>query len=217
MLMLAARRRRLRQEVLLLPLALLACAMSVAALVGAGARAVPPPVLIAPQDRLALVGIELLLPHLARGAAFARPFSLAFSLAEGDAELTLLLRGIAPLAAAGAPTARALADAFPSVAEAAIAQEAGFDPDGDLARLAVRAMRLGAAFGAGGSPAMAATRLAEAALQRGDLNAAHAALAGLRGPPAVVDWRARAGLRIAADAGAEALVRLAAARAGGGA
>ncbi|WP_431285189.1 hypothetical protein ACQW02_10490 [Humitalea sp. 24SJ18S-53] len=205
---------RLRREALLLPLALLACLLSAAALVSAVARGVPQPALIAPQDRLAMVGVELLLPHLSRSAPFPRPYALALSLAEGDAELTLLLRGIAPLAASGAPMPRALAEAFPPVAEATIAYEAGFHPNGDFAVLAARAMRLGAAIGMGGSPALEAARQAEAALARGDILAADAAMDGLNAPPVLVAWRAQVAMRLRADTAATRLIQLATARAG---
>jgi hypothetical protein len=165
----------------------------------AGARAEPP--LAGDAPRL-LVAIELLLPHLPRGAPFPRAFAVAVALASGDAEATRLLLPLAPAAAEGAPTLRRLAEDFAVAADAAVLAEMGFGPDaGWLARRAAATMRLGASLGAAGTPGLAALRETAALLAAGDAVAAEAMLATL--PPATAealgDWRAGLRRRVAAD------------------
>ncbi|WP_198372742.1 hypothetical protein, partial [Roseomonas rosulenta] len=117
----------------------------------ARARAEPP--LAGDAPRL-LVAIELLLPHLPRGAPFPRAFAVAVALASGDAEATRLLLPLAPAAAEGAPTLRRLAEDFGPAADAAVLAEMGFGADaGWLARRAAATMRLGASLGAARQPA----------------------------------------------------------------
>ncbi|BDG70365.1 hypothetical protein [Roseomonas fluvialis] len=165
----------------------------------ANVRAEPP--LAGDAPRL-LVAIELLLPHLPRGAPFPRAFAVAVALASGDAEVTRLLLPLAPAAAEGAPTLRRLAEDFAAAADAAVLAEMGFGPDaGWLARGAAATMRLGASLGAAGTPGLAALREAAALLAAGDAVAAEAMLATL--PPATAealgDWRAGLRRRVAAD------------------
>jgi hypothetical protein len=164
-----------------------------------GARAEPP--LAGDAPRL-LVAIELLLPHLSRGAPFPRAFAVAVALASGDAEATRLLLPLAPAATEGAPTARRLAEDFAAAADAAVLAEMGFGPDaGWLARRVAGTMRLGASVGAAGTAGLAALRETAALLAAGDAIAAEALIATL--PPATAealgDWRAGLRRRVAAD------------------
>lgn len=165
---------------------------------------------------LALAGVELLLPHLARPAPFPRAHAVATALAAGEPAMAEALAGLAGVAERGAPTPRHLAEGFDAAARAAVLAEMGFGPDaGRLARLAASGMRLGTGFGAGGSPALLATHAAERRLAEGDLAGAAAALGGLDGPAAeaLAPWREAAGRRLAADAAAAWLGTLAEARA----
>ena len=126
------------------------------------------------------------------------------------------LAGLAAVAERGAPTARQLAEGFDEAARWAVLAEMGFGPDaGRLARLAAGGMRIGAGFGAGGSPALLATHAAERRLAEGDLAGAAAALDRLDGPAAEAlgAWRDGARRRLATDAAAAWLGTLAEARA----
>jgi hypothetical protein len=203
---------------LAVPLALLACLLSVAALFGPAARSASPPAPPGIEQRLSLVGAELLLPHLLRGAPFPRAQSVAMVLAADDPEMVEALRPLGPVALAGAPSLRSLVESFAPAAEAAVLAEAGIEPAGTLAAVAARAMRFGAALGVGGTSALDATGVAETALARGDLAAAMAALEALDGPPAaaLAPWREAAARRMVADSAAALLSRLVAARVGAG-
>lgn len=196
-----------------LPLALsaLACALSAAALGVALGRPAPPPaaaavVEVAPAPHLALAGIELLLPHLARGAPFARAHAVAVALAAGDTQAAALLAPLGPLAAEGAPTARQLLETFRDTADAALLAEMGVG-QGWLARRVAATMRLGAALGGGTSPALAALGAAGRHLAARDLAGAATALAALDGPAAeaVAAWRDGLARRLALDAAAARL------------
>jgi hypothetical protein len=219
---------------LALPLAALSCLFSLLALVIALAGTAPPvttaahaaalpwaemPRLeapLAPDSARQLVAIELLLPQLRRAAPFPRAFAVSVALASGDAEATRLLMTLAAAAAEGAPTIRDLMASFGPAAEAAVLAELGFAPDaGWLARRVAGTMRLGAAVGAAGTPALAALRDAAAELAVGQAAAAEARLATLSGPTAaaLATWRSGLARRIAADAAATQLATLAIARA----
>ncbi|WP_230166799.1 hypothetical protein [Roseomonas sp. CECT 9278] len=166
---------------------------------GTEARVEPP--LAGDAPRL-LVAIELLMPHLPRGAPFPRAFAVAVALAAGDAEATRLLLPLAPAAAEGAPTLRRLAEEFDAAADAAVLAEMGFGPDaGWLARRVAATMRLGATVGAAGTPGLAALRETAALLAAGDAPAAEAMLATLApGTGAALGgWRAGLRRRIALD------------------
>lgn len=166
---------------------------------------------------LPLLGVEMLLPHLARPQPFARPLGVALRLAEGDAELAAALDSLRAIAARGAPTLRMLAGDFAAAADRAIMAETGLEGGGMLGRLAATTMRLGAGLGSAGTPALAATRAASARLAEGDLAGAEAALSELDGAPAAAfaAWRDAARDRLRADAAAAALAELVAARLAG--
>ncbi|MBW6399238.1 hypothetical protein KPL78_15355 [Roseomonas sp. HJA6] len=165
-----------------------------------------------------LVAVELLLPHLPRPAPFPRSFATAVALAAGDAEATRLLLPLAAAAADGAPTLRQLAEDFGPAADALVLAEMGFGPDaGWFARRTARTMRLGAEFGAAGTPGLTALRDAAERLAEEDGPGAEAALAPLPqgAAPALDAWRARLARRLAADAARVQLAELAMARAQG--
>lgn len=166
---------------------------------------------------LPLVGVEMLLPHLARPQPFARPLGVALRLAEGDADLTAALDSLRAFAVRGAPTRPMLAGDFAAAADQAIMAESGLEGGGMLARLAATTMRLGASLGSTGTPTLAATRIASVRLAEGDLAGAEAALSALDGAPAAAftAWRTAAQDRLRADAAAAALAALVAARVAG--
>ncbi len=163
---------------------------------------------------LPLLGVEMLLPHLARPQPFARPLGVALRLAEGDAELTAALDGMRAIAARGTPTRPMLAGDFAAAADLAIMAEAGLEGGGMIARLAATTMRLGASLGSSATPTLAATRTASARLAEGDLARAEAVISTLDGAPAaaLAPWRAAAQDRLSADAAAATLMALVAAR-----
>jgi hypothetical protein len=165
-------------------------------------------------EALSLLGVEMLLPHLARPQPFARQLGVARLLAREDAALLALLGGLDGLADRGAPTLRMLAADFPAAADLSIMAEAGLDDAGLLGRIAAATMRVGAGIGRAGTPALEATRNAAARLAEGDLPAADAALALLDGAPAaaVTMWRDGAAARMQVDAAAVQLAELVAAR-----
>jgi hypothetical protein len=165
---------------------------------------------------LALAGVEILLPHLARPAPFPRIHAVASALVAADPPMAEALAALAEVAEFGAPLPRQLGESFAAAAAAAVLAELGHGPDaGLLMRLAVAGMRLGAGWGAAATPALAATRSAEQLLAQGDLAGADAALAALRGAPAtaMAAWRGAAQRRLAADSTAAWLASLATARA----
>jgi hypothetical protein len=214
----------MQAAVMLSAFALLCAATSLAVVLARGpglaaqASPVPPrtPLQAPPAGLLALAGVELLLPHLSRPFPFPRPHAVATALVGAEPAMAEALAGLAEVAARGAPTPWQLAEGFDEVARAAVLAEMGFGPDaGRLLRLAAGGMRLGAGFGAGGSPALAATHAAEQRLAAGDLAGAVAALDALRGPAAaaLADWQGAARRRLAADAAAAWLGTLAEARA----
>lgn len=170
----------------------------------------------------ALLGVEMLLPHLARSQPFARPLAVARALAAEDAELLRALDALQAVAPRGARTARSLATDLPAAADAAIVAEAGLEAAGLIGRLAAGTMRLGtglsAGFGGQGTPALLAVRDALARASDGDIAGADAALAALDGAPAaaIAPWRDAARDRIALDAAAAGLAALVAARVGVG-
>lgn len=162
------------------------------------------------------LAVEVLLPHLPRGAPYPRSFATAVALAAGDAEATRLLLPLAAGAAEGAPTLRQLAEEFGPAADAVVLAEMGYGPDaGWFARNAARTMRLGADFGAAGTPALAALRDAAERLGNGDARGAEAALAALPADSAapMTAWRNRLARRITADAAQPQLAALALSRA----
>lgn len=163
---------------------------------------------------LPLLGVEMLLPHLARPQPFARQLGVARLLARDDAELLAQFAGLDGLADRGAPTLRMLAADFAATADLAIMAEAGLDDTGLLGRIAAATMRMGAGIGRAGTPALEATRNAAARLAEGDLAGADAALALLEGAPAAATtiWRDGAAARMQADAVAARLAELVAAR-----
>ena len=163
---------------------------------------------------LPLLGVEMLLPHLARPQPFARQLGVARLLARDDAELLALFAGLEGVADRGAPTLRMLAADFAATADLAIMAEAGLDDTGLLGRIAAATMRMGAGIGRAGTPALEATRNAAARLAESDLPGADAALALLEGAPAAATtiWRDGAAARMQADAVAARLAELVAAR-----
>lgn len=167
-----------------------------------------------PGDAVSLLGVEMLLPHLARPQPFARQLAVARLLAREDAELQALLGELAELADRGAPTLRMLTADFTAAADLAIMAEAGLDDAGLLGRIAAATMRVGAGIGRAGTPALESARNAAARLAEGDLPAADAALLPLDGPPAaaMATWREGAAARMRADAVAARLTELVAAR-----
>lgn len=166
----------------------------------------------------ALLGVEMLLPHLARSQPFARPLAVARALAAGDADLLRLLDTLQPIAPRGARTARSLAAELPAFADAAIVAEAGLEGAGMMGRLAAGTMRLGASFGGAGTPTLLAVRDALARAAEGDVAGADAALAGLEGVPAaaLAPWRDAARERLAVEAAVANLTALVASRVGVG-
>ncbi len=162
------------------------------------------------------LAVELLLPHLPRAAPYPRSFATAVALAAGDAEATRLMPPLAAGAAEGTPTLRQLAEEFGPAADAVVLAEMGYGPDaGWFARNAARTMRLGADFGAAGTPALAALRDAAERLGNGDAPGAEAALAALPADSAapMAVWRNRLARRITADAAQTLLAALALSRA----
>lgn len=166
----------------------------------------------------ALLGVEMLLPHLARSQPFARPLAVARALAAEDLELLRALDTLQALAPRGARTARSLATDLPAAADAAIVAEAGLEPAGMIGRVAAGTMRLGAGLGGAGTPTLVAVRDALARASEGDIAGADAALAMLDSAPAaaIAPWRDAARERIAVDAAAAGLAALVASRVGAG-
>jgi hypothetical protein len=154
---------------------------------------------------LALAGVEMLLPHLARAAPFPRQLALARAMAAGDAEWQAALAPLAGVSRQGAPSSRQLRDGFGSAATEAVLAEMG--EQGRLAWLLAATMRFGARHLGGETPALAATAAAEARLRDGDLAGAEAALAALAGPAAaaLAPWRQDLARRLAADTAARQL------------
>jgi hypothetical protein len=173
-------------------------------------------VAISATGATALLGVEMLLPHLARSQPFARPLAVARALAAEDAELLRALDALQPVAPRGTRTARSLATDLPAAADAAIVAEAGLEGAGMIGRLAAGTMRLGTGLGGAGTPTLIAVRDALARASEGDIAGADAALAMLHGAPAVAiaPWRDAARERIAVDAAAAGLAALVASRVG---
>ncbi|NKE44889.1 hypothetical protein HB662_08870 [Roseomonas frigidaquae] len=168
---------------------------------------------------LALAGAELLLPHLARSAPFPRALAVTQALTAGEADWQALLAPLDAVAEQGAPLPRQLAASFPVAARAAVLAEMGHPAEaGRLWHWMAGAMRLGARFGGGESPALAATEAAEVLLGRGELRAADQALATLVGPAAaaLLTWRQGLARRLLMEDAATALAALATARAAPG-
>ncbi|WP_439596593.1 hypothetical protein [Falsiroseomonas sp.] len=165
---------------------------------------------------LALAGAELLAPHLSRAAPFPRPLAVAQALTAGEPGWQAVLAPLAEVAPLGAPLPRQLAASFPAAAERAVLAEMGEASPGRMQHWMAAAMRLGARFGGGDSPALAVTAAAEALLDQGALEAADGVLATLQGPAAEAlrPWRAQLARRLAADAAAAALAALVSQRAG---
>jgi len=166
----------------------------------------------------ALLGVEMLLPHLARAQPFARPLAVARALAAEDAELLRALDALQDISTRGARTTRSLATDLPAAADAAIVAEAGLEAAGVVGRIAAGTMRLGTSFGGGNTPTLVVVRDALARASDGDIAGADAALALLSGAPAaaIAPWRNAARERIALDAAAAGLVALVGARVGVG-
>jgi hypothetical protein len=164
----------------------------------------------------AMLGVEMLLPHLSRSQPFARPLAVTRALAAEDAELLRALDALQAVASRGARTARSLATDLPAAADAAIVAEAGLEAAGMIGRLAAGTMRLGAGLGGAGTPTLIAVRDALARASEGDIAGADAALAVLDGAPAaaIAPWRDAARERIAVDAAAAGLAALVASRVG---
>ena len=173
-------------------------------------------VVVSATAATAMLGVEMLLPHLARSQPFARPLAVARALAVEDAELLRALDALQAVASRGVRTARSLATDLPAAADAAIVAEAGLEPAGMIGRLAAGTMRLGAGLGGAGTPTLIAVRDALARASDGDIAGADAALAMLDGAPAaaIAPWRDAARERIAVDAAAAALAGLVASRVG---
>lgn len=198
----------------------IAPAILVAALAMAAPGAVGQParenVVVSGTAATAMLGVEMLLPHLARSQPFARPLAVARALAAEDAELLRALDSLQAVASRGVRTARSLATDLPAAADAAIVAEAGLEPAGMIGRLAAGTMRLGAGLGGAGTPTLIAVRDALARASEGDIAGADAALAMLDGAPAaaIAPWRDAARERIAVDAAAAGLAALVASRVG---
>lgn len=174
------------------------------------------PVVMVQPGLLALAGVELLLPHLARAEPFPRAHAVALALvapavAAGAAEWDALLRPLAPVARLGAPLPVRLRAEFDAAANAAVLAEIGYPAEsGRVLRLLAAAMRLGARHGGGDSPALRATVAAEDRLAEGDLSGADQALSGLDGAAALAlaPWRQALARRLAADAARQGLALL---------
>jgi hypothetical protein len=169
----------------------------------------------APPALLALAGAELLLPHLARPAPFPRALAVTQALTAGEPGWQALLAPLDAAAAQGAPLPRQLAASFPAAARAAVLAELGHPAEaGRLWNWMAGAMRLGARFGGGDSPALAATAAAEVLLDQGALRAADQALATLDGPPAAAlqPWRQGLARRLLMEEAATALAAAVSAR-----
>jgi hypothetical protein len=173
-------------------------------------------VAVSATSATAMLGVEMLLPHLSRSQPFARPLAVTRALAAEDAELLRALDALQAVASRGARTARSLATDLPAAADAAIVAEAGLEAAGMIGRLAAGTMRLGAGLGGAGTPTLIAVRDALARASEGDIAGADAALAVLDGAPAaaIAPWRDAARERIAVDAAAAALAALVASRVG---
>ena len=195
--------------------AILVAALAMAA-PGAVGQPVRENVAVSATAATAMLGVEMLLPHLARSQPCARPLAVARALAAEDAELLRALDTLQAVASRGARTARSLATDLPAAADAAIVAEAGLEPAGMLGRLAAGTMRLGAGLGGASTPTLIAVRDALARASEGDIAGADAALAMLDGAPAaaIAPWRDAARERIAVDAAAAALAALVASRVG---
>jgi hypothetical protein len=211
--------RALGRQVPLL-LALLACGLSAAALWRSAPMAAPPivaaPLPLVSDAPLPVIGIELLLPHLARPAPFQRPFAVAMALAAGDRAVLAALAPLQDAAMEGAPTSRQLAEGFAAVADAAVLAEMGYGTDaGWIARRAAATMRLGAALGSSSTPALHAMQRVGEALALGDLAAAEDALGTMPvgSIRAVQPWRTGLLRRMAADDAARRLAAIAQERA----
>jgi hypothetical protein len=197
-------------------------AILVAALATAAPGAVGQParenVAVSATSATAMLGVEMLLPHLSRSQPFARPLAVTRALAAEDAELLRALDALQAVASRGARTARSLASDLPAAADAAIVAEAGLEGVGMIGRLAAGTMRLGAGLGGTSTPTLVAVRDALARASDGDIAGADAALALLDGAPAaaIAPWRDAARERIAVDAAAAALAALVASRVGVG-
>lgn len=205
----------LRRVALLMPAALVAIVLGLSAPNAAGQPA-RETVAAPPAAATALLGVEMLLPHLARSQPFVRPLAVTRALATGDADLLRLLDALQAIAPRGARTARSLAAELPAAADAAIVAEAGLESAGMMGRLAAGTMRLGASFGGASTPTLIAVRDALARAAEGDIAGADAALAGLEGAPAaaLAQWRDAARERLAVEAIAANLAALVAARVG---
>lgn len=173
-------------------------------------------VAVSATSATAMLGVEMLLPHLSRSQPFARPLAVTRALAAEDAELLRALDALQAVASRGARTARSLATDLPAAADAAIVAEAGLEAAGMIGRLAAGTMRLGAGLGGAGTPTLIAVRDALARASEGDIAGADAALAVLDGAPAaaIAPWRDAARERIAVDAAAAGLAALVASRVG---
>lgn len=136
------------------------------------------------EDPRPLLGVEVLLPHLARARPFARVFGVALLSARDDSDFLEILQALRPVASRGAPTRRMLAADISAAADLAISIEAGLERGGMFGRWAATMMRLGASFSGAETPVLTATTRAIATLASEDLAAAVAAVAAVEGPPA---------------------------------
>lgn len=172
---------------------------------------------VAQADVLPLLGVEVLLPQLARARPFDRVLGLALLSARDDPGLVEPLQQLRPVAARGAPTLRMLAADMPATADRAIAIEAGLDRGGIFGRWAATTMRYGAGLSVGATPVLTATTEAMARLGEDDLAGAVALLAEVEGRAgeAFGSWLAAARDRMLVDAIAARLADLVALRAAG--
>lgn len=153
------------------------------------------------EDALPLLGVEVLLPHLARARPFARVFGVALLAARDDPGLLRILQELRPVASRGAPTLRMLSSDISAAADRAISIEAGLERGGVIGRWAASTMRLGASFSGAPTPVLAATTKAIARLASEDLAGAVAAIAAVEGAPgaAFEAWLRAARDRIVVD------------------
>jgi hypothetical protein len=168
----------------------------------------------------AQAGIALAVGDVESALTSGRPFAGAINrligLAGPDGAVTEAARALAPQAAAGVPTEAALLSRFQEAAPA-MQSELGQGGDDLLETLARSAQSLISIRRKGEAPNDPPVSRAEAALERGDLASAVAALAPVRDRSvAVADWLSAAEARLAAEAALADLRAAAADRISGG-
>lgn len=164
---------------------------------------------------LALAGGQLR-AKLAAGEPFQYELAAVRAVAKGDAEVTALLDGVAPLASTGVPTKATLRDAFPAAVAAVVAAEAegaAKSAAGWFGGVTALVNQLGYVLQVSPAPeggVHAIARQSRARLAAGDLAGAVDEFSALPEPRAAdaEDWLAAAKVRVAADKADGALTTL---------